>query len=677
MDLHRVLTMFKGKHETKDAMKLGKQGNIEALKSLLITHNNEDVYKAVTKALVRIGKSNLESLIYAMGDSDWKIERFRVAIIEALGKLENDRAIEPLIEVLGDREAWVHIQAVMALARIGKSAIKPLINAIGDSNSSIRRFSAYALGELGDEGSVAPLIKALGHSNDRLRRNVVEALGKLLDKKIADNRVVKPLIKTLGDSDSNVSKAAAEALGKISETRWKQWMKEGNSYFYRLGELEDNGTAEPLIQALGHWDSDIRRTAAEALGKLGDIRVIEFLVNILVDSDGRVRKAGAEALDKLGEPKWKIWVKGDNDDFNRLADSKDNRTLELLSNALEDLNWEVRKIAIEALGRIGELALETLIKALEDSDYHVSESAAEALGKLGDARAIVPLIKALGCLNEYVRVAIAEALDKLGEPKWKGWVVKGNSDDFDRLGKSKDNRVVEPLIQALEYWNGNIRRSAARALDELEDKQAVKPLIKTLRDLRWDVREASAEALGKIKDPLAVEPLIKALKDKSGAVREASAYSLGKLGDTCAVKPLTKTLKDKSELLRATSAYALGELRDTRAVKPLIKALRDSDGNVRITIAKALEKLGEPRWKQLIKGDDRTNGPPHLTRTCLPTGYPSGVYCPPYLATHPGVGPDHTCCLASSAPGRPRLGALPLAPVSRRLGALRGAGPGV
>ena len=50
-------------------------------------------------------------------------------------------------------------------------------------------------------------------------------------------------------------------------------------------------------------------------------------------------------------------------------------------------------------------------------------------------------------------------------------------------------------------------------------------------------------------------------------------------------------------------AKALGELGDARAVRSLIKALGDCDSGVRRAAAEALSLLGQPQWKDWIKGD--------------------------------------------------------------------------
>ncbi|MER3501614.1 MAG: PBS lyase [Candidatus Fervidibacterota bacterium] len=124
------------------------------------------------------------------------------------------------------------------------------------------------------------------------------------------------------------------------------------------------------------------------------------------------------------------------------------------------LRHEDRKIAIEALVKIGEPAVEPLIEALRDRDWEVRWAAAYALGKIGKP-------------------------------------------------------AVEPLIEALRDRDGKVRRAAADALGAIGDARAVEPLIEALRDRDWEVREAAVNALGKI----AVEALRKLMMQIAQIIR--------------------------------------------------------------------------------------------------------------------------------------------------------------
>ena len=137
---------------------------------------------------------------------------------------------------------------------------------------------------------------------------------------------------------------------------------------------------------------------------------------------------------------------------------------------------------------------------MEDEYWNVKASAATALGNLGDKRAIRPLISALG-EDEYAftRVAAASALSKLGEKKWVN-IVKGESEDYERLGSSGDKRALEPLIKALGDRKPDIRIRAALALGNLSDTRAIEILIKAYdNDIDEHVKNAIAKTLKRLQ----------------------------------------------------------------------------------------------------------------------------------------------------------------------------------
>jgi len=247
-----------------------------------------------------------------------------------------------------------------------------------------------------------------------------------------------------------------------------------------------------------------------------------------------------------------------------------------------------------------------LIKDLKYHNNHYSrERAARRLGRIKDPRAVEPLIESLKDKNSKVRANVAEA-----------------------LGKLKDPRAVEPLIEGLKLTNDIFYENAAvKALANI-DKPAMEQLIKALKDKtnNWTVRNASAKAIGIIgdpkgvelligmlkeekilgcveglartKNPLAVEPLIEELNyQNSSYFREKVAKALGWIADPRAVESLIKSLKDKNYEVRERAAEALGRIKDPRAVKPLIKTLKTRDPRVSFDPVTGKPKQGDSQLR--------------------------------------------------------------------------------
>ena len=83
------------------------------------------------------------------------VRSVRLHAAEALGKIGDERAVEPLIEALNDEDASVRRGAAVALGRLGaERAVEPLIEALNDEEGHVRRGAAVALGRLGYERAV-------------------------------------------------------------------------------------------------------------------------------------------------------------------------------------------------------------------------------------------------------------------------------------------------------------------------------------------------------------------------------------------------------------------------------------------------------------------------------------------------------------------------------------------
>ena len=151
---------------------------------------------------------DVEGLIKALAHKDWRV---RWDVAEALGEVGDGRAVEPLIQALGDAysveskfqddkrvhvvangPAWLGLGqgivvigevALPALVEIGEPAVEPLIQALKDKMEFVRLGAARALGEIGDARAVEPLAKSLKDKKKDVREAAQEALEKIEGKK--------------------------------------------------------------------------------------------------------------------------------------------------------------------------------------------------------------------------------------------------------------------------------------------------------------------------------------------------------------------------------------------------------------------------------------------------------------------------------------------------------------
>lgn len=230
------------------------------------------------------------------------------------------------------------------------------------------------------EGDIKGLTRLLKfEQNESVRREAAFAIGKITgpNSGMEDNnetpepkkQSVEELVKSLKSEDHELQKQVTEQLVEIGSP-----------------------SVKPLLKSLEDKDWKIRWYASEILGKIGDERAVAGLIETLGDGNSGVRSKSMVALVEIGEP-----------------------SVDLLTNALSNENWQIRSQAAEALGVIGlKKSVEPLIKTLKDVNSWVRKAAAESLGNIGDKKAVNPLKNLLKDDSLEVQEAVSNALEKLG-----------------------------------------------------------------------------------------------------------------------------------------------------------------------------------------------------------------------------------------------------------------------
>jgi HEAT repeat protein len=198
-----------------------------------------------------------------------------IASLRDVQSLREKQDVDGLIRLLTHRDAAVQYDTVSALGDIGDDrAVEPLIDVLmKDQYSGVRWRAARALAQIG-EPAVEPLIGLLSHPVEDIRWKAAIALGE-----IGDRRAIPPLIWLLHDHDHFVKGRAAHALGLIGRD-----------------------AIVPLTEALSHGDDDLRWGAAIALGRIRDPSATIPLARALRDRSENVRSEAAAALAAIGLP---------------------------------------------------------------------------------------------------------------------------------------------------------------------------------------------------------------------------------------------------------------------------------------------------------------------------------------------------------------------------------------
>jgi HEAT repeat protein len=179
-------------------------------------------------------------------------EYVRKAAAEALGKIGDTRAVEPLIAALKTRDSDVRQAAAEALGKIGDArAVEPLIAALKDEDAMCTQPPPKRWEK---SKTPAPWSRSSPRSRISMDRDGTNARSRRRSAgKIGDAHAVEPLIAALKDENKDVRQAAAAMLGRLGwqpgrdEAAGWYWMVKGDwDKCVALGAL----AVEPLIAAL-------------------------------------------------------------------------------------------------------------------------------------------------------------------------------------------------------------------------------------------------------------------------------------------------------------------------------------------------------------------------------------------------------------------------------------------
>lgn len=201
---------------------------IEALGRLPDTRVADYILSLINQPL---GESNLEAAIYA------------------LGRLNDRRAVKPLIDILENKTNYWGCRkaAASSLGKLGDNrAIEPLLNTLEDKDKLVRDAAANALGQLGVDASLEStadkLLGKLNSDDSTERKNAISLLGKL---KIAQSFDAIKLF--LEGHDADICEAASIALNNIDKDKAQTLIKSLCEVSHKFGESRPGLRFEELV----------------------------------------------------------------------------------------------------------------------------------------------------------------------------------------------------------------------------------------------------------------------------------------------------------------------------------------------------------------------------------------------------------------------------------------------
>ncbi|PID58840.1 hypothetical protein CSB45_02240 [candidate division KSB3 bacterium] len=378
---------------------LGWSRRQDAAYALLERLGNEQYSEMIASALIHIGDEAIVPL-----ERSYKTatnSEVRLIIIECLREIGGEQVPKILLEYIRDEsdESLIHALLrsfttpslnVYLLPPDDSAYLDPILRCTKqyiESAHPLVRAEAIALwGMLRGEEALDDLLNATKDVDPRIRMKAIEHLGHLLP---SCPEVLNHLTLLLSDDHPGIRKQVAFALGNAH----------AREAFQSLLLVLDDQT--PLVQRAAvigiarylkqHPDEEYRQRALKKIGDILKNRCRRY-------EDGLLKIAFCRPLEH----------------------TETEQSKELLLRLTQDVDFDVRKTAILALGSFqacAESLIPILLTFLKDTHWCVRESAITALGLLGAKQAEPELLDMLHDPDTSVKKALLVTIGRIGSPK--------------------------------------------------------------------------------------------------------------------------------------------------------------------------------------------------------------------------------------------------------------------
>ena len=337
----------------------------------------------------------------------------RLRAIQALGEVGDERALDELLETLGDDDPDVVRAASRAvLARDRDYASERLAEALSSPNRRIAETAAAVLVGMGEE-ALEPLVSRLSSLDAQARRLAVEGLGNIGE--VAAVHVLLPLLETDPEADVRVAtlEAGARLGGEATPFALRRAAQGDPDWFVRarayvlLAECNAPGATDYLLDALAGMEPSPPASSEH-----------EEAVEIVLEGDARIRNAIVTGLRVLGLSDEEILqacpaappAEELPDPESGLREQPGFPDWAVLLSSLRSREAATRAEVVREIAALGRQALPHLHRALCDPEPVVRAEAARGLGRVGCADCMPVLSACLRDPDSDVRLAVAAAV---------------------------------------------------------------------------------------------------------------------------------------------------------------------------------------------------------------------------------------------------------------------------
>lgn len=160
------------------------------------------------------------------------------------------------------------------------------------------------------------------------------------------------------------------------------------------------------------------------------------------------------------------------------------------------------------------------------------------------------------------------------------------------MTKGQEKLSVDEAISKLSDDDVELRKLAVNSLEGVEDEKVIEPLIMALNDENTPVRHKAAENLGNLNGELgdlAVDRLLEVADNEEGEYKRFASFALKASGSDKAIDYFSKSINDEDFGVRKVAVRSLGELKVTSKIDDIEKImLEEEDWGVRLAAIRAL-----------------------------------------------------------------------------------------
>ncbi|MDJ0955985.1 MAG: HEAT repeat domain-containing protein [Arenicellales bacterium] len=567
----------------------------------------------------------------------------RIAAIKALGKIRSDAAVDRLIRCVeesgypeldqlldddGFSACWeVQRGALEALGRIGDDrATQPVIDLLKDEeNEELQESGFQLLAHLNSEQAEKFLVELLKDGGRLARRRAAQAIATAPNIQTGSSGVSTDLLAALSealvDSDASVRIYAARALKAANNPMMQVSLvlllndpeaEVRHEVASLLGDMRGSDIVNRLHELLQRAEPELKYQLVRVLSNIADPRSYETLHELLLScdpiKDHHLMYETIGALGSIAKP------------------GQERELLDILTNT--DRHYTVRVQAAQALGRIyrnlstnkdagsdshPEDVVNALIQSIDDGNERVSYAAIMALAEIQPRQAVETLVALLrsGTANSYRDPDSEDILQETESeaeaveiPPAMQEMISGHDAGTSTLAailtqpsSELEAPGPEPGTESSAASENVKRILAARLLGNISrpDAQAMAALIEAGTGRDATIRKEAILSLGRIAHPESAPVILDGLNAQQDEVRLASLDALAHFGDLETVNDrLAVLFSDPDPNIRERIAAMLDFSCGDKAQGCLQQALQDEDHTVcKTALARLTEELAD------------------------------------------------------------------------------------